>query len=164
PTRLALQADGKIIVTGGFVQVNGTEQRGLARLRPDGSVDTTFVAASDDVPESIDAVLVQPDGKVLLAGYFIDPTTMHGQLLRLLPNGTRDPSFVFASTLDRGISAITLQPNGRILASGYTWRTYYRSYGFVTRLLGDGSPDSTFGGVTGEVPVNGYDGEGVSTM
>jgi uncharacterized delta-60 repeat protein len=164
PTRLALQSDGKLVVTGGFAQVNGLERSGLARLLPDGSVDMAFVVATNDLPASIDAVLVQPDGKILITGYSLDTTILQGQLVRLLPSGRRDTNFHFSPTLDRGISAITLQPDGKILASGYYWESYYRSYGFIARLNGDGSPDSTFGGTAGEVGVNGYDGEGVSTM
>jgi uncharacterized delta-60 repeat protein len=164
PTRVALQSDGKIVVTGGFAQVNGTERRGLARLHPDGSVDFAFLVASKDLPQTIEAIQVQPEGKILVAGYTIDMVALHGHVVRLMPDGTRDTNFVFVTGPDRGISALALQADGKILAAGYNWESYYRQYGFIVRLNADGSQDLTFGGATGEVGVNGWDGEGVISM
>ena len=39
---VALQADGKILVAGNFGQCQGYARHGLARLNPDGSLDTAF--------------------------------------------------------------------------------------------------------------------------
>ena len=40
---IALQADGKLLVGGHFTAVGGQPRFGLARLLPDGSLDTAFV-------------------------------------------------------------------------------------------------------------------------
>jgi uncharacterized delta-60 repeat protein len=66
---IALQADGKILVGGEFTQFNGIPRSRIARLNPDGSVDTQF-----DPPGGADgqvwAVELQADGRVLLGGAF----------------------------------------------------------------------------------------------
>ncbi len=68
---IALQADGKILVGGGFGLVDGIERAGFARLNPDGSLDESF----DPVlffPEDrvVTAIEVQEDGQILLGGTF----------------------------------------------------------------------------------------------
>ncbi|WP_238542254.1 delta-60 repeat domain-containing protein, partial [Cecembia lonarensis] len=49
----AIQADGKIIIGGGFSQYNGVAINRIARLNPDGSLDTDFnpgTGANSTVP------------------------------------------------------------------------------------------------------------------
>src|SRR5688500_13238204 len=71
---LALQPGGKVIVAGIFSSVVGTNAAGLARLHPDGSVDTTFRPPqifSGFAP--VYAVALQDDGGLVVAGYFRTP-------------------------------------------------------------------------------------------
>jgi uncharacterized delta-60 repeat protein len=73
---LAVDADGKILVGGGFANFNGVLRRGLARLNPDGSpeADTMFnpgTGAQDGFSSGIvDTAQPQPDGKILISGRF----------------------------------------------------------------------------------------------
>jgi uncharacterized delta-60 repeat protein len=83
---IALQRNGKLIVGGGFIEFNGVPRQGIVLLNSDGSVDTNFVAGIDninvrpnlqDLPKPahsgtgiIDAVALQPDGRVLIGGIF----------------------------------------------------------------------------------------------
>jgi uncharacterized delta-60 repeat protein len=63
----ALQPAGKILVAGGrFDTFNGVPRRNIVRLNPDGSVDMTFVPGN--APGMAYGMILQPDGKVLLAG------------------------------------------------------------------------------------------------
>jgi uncharacterized delta-60 repeat protein len=66
---MALQRDGKILIGGGFDRVNGFIRNSLARLLPNGSLDSHFDpgAGADD---RIRAMALQPDGRVLIAGSF----------------------------------------------------------------------------------------------
>jgi uncharacterized delta-60 repeat protein len=69
---LAVQPDGKILVGGGFTMLGGggtgtTTRNFIARLHPDGSLDTTFNPGSTSF---VLALAVQPDGKILLGGQF----------------------------------------------------------------------------------------------
>jgi hypothetical protein len=66
---VALQPNGKILIAGVFDRVAGVPRKGLARLNPDGTLDAGFepLGAADG---GLWRVLVQPDGKVLVAGVF----------------------------------------------------------------------------------------------
>jgi uncharacterized delta-60 repeat protein len=164
PTRVVLQPDGKILVSGGFDHSETGAQPGLVRLLDNGSTDPTFQAASSDLPRTIEAIALQPDGKVLVAGYtFTEATnTWEGKFVRLLPNGVRDATF--APVLNRGVSAITLQSDGKILVAGYDWTGFYQRHGYVLRLEADGSPDATFAPGIGQFEILGYSNEGVMSM
>jgi uncharacterized delta-60 repeat protein len=89
PTEIALQPDGKLLV-GGFAITNnfhGSLFHGrLARLNPDGSVDTDFApSVSDPWIDAFRDILVQQDGKIVVV--------MESGVIRLNPDGTRDASF-----------------------------------------------------------------------
>jgi len=102
-----------------------------------------------------DAVAVQPDGKIVIAGYEESNTIV----VRLLPNGDLDPSFGVggkATTVipggESGAFAIALQPDGKIVAAG-SGKAFggINSDFFFARYNPDGSPDESFGGGTGHV-------------
>jgi RNA polymerase sigma factor (sigma-70 family) len=66
---------GKTILIGKFNRVNGIEQNDLARLNPDGSLDTTFQNGAGFEPVGnlsvkIGPAVLQPDGKILFGGSF----------------------------------------------------------------------------------------------
>jgi uncharacterized delta-60 repeat protein len=134
---IALTADGKIIVAFSLYRRGSAVESdfALVRLNSDGSLDTSFgtngmaiadVAASDNVKE----LLVQPDGKILLAGYAGTTNSATGvilqasvALLRFNADGTIDEGFKADPLPDdtRGFSlanALALQADGRILAAG----------------------------------------------
>lgn len=68
--RLALDADGKILVAGDFTLVNGIPRKYLARLNPDGSLDLSFNVDLHSWNSAVSAIAIQPDTKILLGGYF----------------------------------------------------------------------------------------------
>src|SRR5262249_28063719 len=98
---IAVQKDGKLVIGGSFSSVNGTPRAGLARLNADGSLDSAFDPGSGlDVGQSslpsgvVSAMVVQPDGKVLIAGSFSGVGGVnHAGIARLQPNGSVDTSF-----------------------------------------------------------------------
>jgi peptidase C25-like protein/beta-propeller uncharacterized protein DUF5122/uncharacterized protein DUF1573 len=63
-----VQADGKIILGGDFSMVNSTERNSIARLNPDGTLDTVFFPGAEG---EVRAVAVQAEGKVIIGGGFI---------------------------------------------------------------------------------------------
>src|SRR5687768_6657101 len=117
---IAVQPDGKLVITGSFRTVEGLVRPGLARLNADGSGDATFNPgpAANDV---FGHASLQPDGKVLVTGNF---TTANGLdrtgVARLNPDGSRDGSFnstigpIGASNSGR----IAVQPDGKVLVGG----------------------------------------------
>ena len=67
---LAIQPDGKVLVGGLFTDVNGTLRNRLARLNSDGSLDASLVSGFDNVFGFVNAMLLQPDGKLVIGGTF----------------------------------------------------------------------------------------------
>ena len=150
-----LQPDGKIVVGG----MTGTNvDMAVARLNRDGSLDATFDPGGPDGPgkwtfdhggnDYVQDLLVQPDGKIVLAGYGRSPKTDF-VVTRINPDGSPDGSFDGDGTsgadfgdFDQGFAA-ALQPDGKILVAG---RTYANFDVAIARFNSDGSLDDTFDG------------------
>lgn len=65
---MALQADGRILLAGGFNTLAGVTRNVLARLLPGGAVDTAFeTGIVGSVVNRGNFVTMQPDGRILLA-------------------------------------------------------------------------------------------------
>jgi uncharacterized delta-60 repeat protein len=97
------------------------------------------------------AVLVQPDGKILAAGSSSSETGRDFMLFRLLPDGSLDPDFnqngtvvTAVSPSDDEVLTLALQADGKIIAAGYSSNGKNRDFAIV-RYNSDGSPDSGFG-------------------
>ena len=91
---LLVQADGKILVGGNFTMLAGQTRYMIGRLNPDGTLDTAFnpgdgVSGGTHGP-IVNAMAIQPDGKILVAGSFSE---LAGQARancgRLNADGTR---------------------------------------------------------------------------
>jgi uncharacterized delta-60 repeat protein len=157
---IAIQADGYIVVAG-YAYVVTDDEFALVRYDPNGILDDSFGVAgmvtTDMCPGGIDRahdVVIQPDGKIVAAGYACRPG--HGDdfaLARYTTNGDLDPDFgvdhngkVFSDfffNTDR-INEVTLQLDGKIVAVGYA--TYNILYMALARYNADGSPDTNFSG------------------
>jgi uncharacterized delta-60 repeat protein len=90
-----------VVIGGSFEAVNGLPRKGLARLNADGSLDTSFdpgsglAAGPGSIPAgAVSVVIVQPDGKLLIAGSFsgVNGGTSAG-IARLEATGALDASF-----------------------------------------------------------------------
>lgn len=136
---LALQSDGKLLYGGRFVIVNGVVQRTIARSNSDGSLDPAFVS-SLNFGEIVDAIVLQPDGKVLLGGNFAfnGPT-----VIRLNSDGSVDPTFNHVDNIPGKATALALQPDGKVLVGG-TFGGVSTPMKGLMRLNSDGSVDQTF--------------------
>ena len=65
-TCLAVDGAGKILVGGQFTSVNGAPRKGLARLNPDGSLDSTF--DPDIADGGVNCIVVQTNGRLVIGG------------------------------------------------------------------------------------------------
>lgn len=148
---LALQPDGKIIAVGDFTAMNGVARNRIARLNADGSLDTSFDPGTG-ADGRIYAVLLQPDGKILVGGQFTQFNgTAREYLARLNADGSIDTSFVgpdFAMTSGWSVESLALQADGKLLVGG----SFYFSGGAtlkagLCRLAANGALDSTFDGI-----------------
>jgi uncharacterized delta-60 repeat protein len=142
---ILVQPDGKILIGGLFTQVQGVTRNGLARLHPDGSLDTSFVPpfpVAATLPTA-HAFVLQPDGKILVGGQGLNVGGIPYKIARLNPDGSLDPSFTLQE-MAGGIQAVALMADGRILIGGG-----FSNIGPVTartmaRLLPDGTLDPSF--------------------
>ncbi|MBS0657314.1 MAG: hypothetical protein JSR82_03585 [Verrucomicrobia bacterium] len=70
---VAAQADGSLLVAGGFTQINGAAPAALARVTATGATDASFdagVRTFFSLPPTVRSVHLQPDGRVLATGQF----------------------------------------------------------------------------------------------
>jgi uncharacterized delta-60 repeat protein len=143
---IAVQPDGKIIAAGFARFPNYELDFFLARYNPDGSLDTDFgnagqvVTAFDGVSEA-NAMALQPDGKIVLAGLADSPHTF--ALARYNPDGSLDTSFgIQGKVVTSGfsgssntINAIALQSDGNLIAAGYEFDSG-QSFTILARYIG----------------------------
>ena len=138
---LALQTNGQILIGGQFSTLGGVTRHQVARFDPSGDIDAGF-APSFAPDDSVWALAVQGDGRILVGGYLsgIGDTPIHG-LTRLLPGGERDPEFDVGDGTDGWVAALALLPDGRILVGGDFERFGGVERAGLVRLWPDGRVD-----------------------
>ncbi len=132
-----IQPDGKIILAG--ETFNGTKTNiAVVRYNPDGTLDNTFDgdgrvvtqigSSGTDLARS---VIVQPDGKIVVAGNSFNGSNSDIVVVRYESNGSLDAAFDGNSGVGNGIVTtaigpgndlgytVALQPDGKIVVSGY---------------------------------------------
>lgn len=160
---MAVQADGKWILVGS-TGYTGARDVLVARLLPDGTPDATFgtrgVVVSDICggDDYVDAVTLQADGRIVVAGGAISGTntcagTKYQSLLlaRYTPAGVLDTTFggtgVRTFQLSTGVAtlhAVTLDASERIIGAGTVENDGLDMV--VIRLTALGALDTTFSG------------------
>ena len=157
---IAIQPDGRIVVGGR----NGTRWLVL-RFTSNGRLDTTFNGTGQSAPTSfeifrgasVSGVALQPDGKIVAAGWVYNGTGNFGPIdvavVRYNPDGTIDTSF--NSTGETGLhiddltsvtgTGVAIQLNGKIVVP--------TEQGDLIRFNANGGLDTTFGG-TGRVSAS----------
>ena len=116
---IALQPDGKVLIGGEFASYNRTTRRRIARLNADGSLDASFNPGSG-ANGSVYSIALQPDGKVLIGGYFTSYNgTSRNRIARLNADGSLDASFNPGTGASSTVYPIALQPDGKVLIGGY---------------------------------------------
>jgi uncharacterized delta-60 repeat protein len=137
-----VQPDGKILFGGHFTEVNGFAASGLARLNPNGTIDSTFTPPDFfngfGIGREIKAIAIQSDGKILVGGDFFGADNVFKlSLMRLNADGSIDTSFnnynLAAGSI---VFDIEVQPDNKILVGGLVCGIF--------RLNSDGSFDNAF--------------------
>jgi uncharacterized delta-60 repeat protein len=139
------QPDGKVVVTGPFDKVDGTNRSGIARLNINGSLDTGFDSGSlFGNPNLVDVPTLQPDGKILVCGTFSYgvPTT-HSGIARLNLDGSLDAGFDPGSGVTSGCVA-AVRPDGKIIIGGMFQSFNGTNINYLARLNTNGSLDTSF--------------------
>lgn len=157
---MAVQPDGKLVICGSKKDDSHLAMA-LWRLNSNGTADATFGNAGEQVIAlSNDAtccsILIQPDGKMLIAGHDGSFKTGNAALViaRINMDGRLDTSFsrngIFTRKLyqkNLACRKLLLQPDGNIIAAGQMTTTDYRlpaSEFFALRIHGNGMIDSSF--------------------
>jgi uncharacterized delta-60 repeat protein len=143
---LALQSDGKILIGGDFLTYGDTSMNYIARANSDGSVDLAFnIGTGPTTNAVIDASVVQPDGKIIIAGNFTDYNgTVKNRIVRLNTNGTIDATFNIGTGANNNIISLALQSDGKVIIGG-SFTTYNgTARARLARLTATGGLDATF--------------------
>jgi hypothetical protein len=175
---IAVQSDGHIVVVGSTT-VDKSKNIAVARMNPDGSLDTTFAQANDGSPDGVfnlslsdgddvaNNVALGSDGTIVVVGTSSGADGTNVAVARLSADGSLDKSFgkdgadgtpegVVGVSLGKGDdqgSAIAVEPGGQIVVSGTTTSVGGGSSNvFVARMLADGSLDPAFGTAKDETP------------
>ena len=147
-----IDSNGKIIVSGGFTYYGSGQCPKTARLNANGTIDTSF--HGNVIPDGfINKVLLLPDGKIFIAGWFslFSGNTVNDMAV-LNTDSSLSPSFSagvgVSGTITGGVSGIVydaaLQPNGKILIVGNFTNYNGTIQNYIARIDQDGSLDTSF--------------------
>lgn len=142
PTTMAIQADGKILLGGYFLDGDTGTLVGVQRLDSDGSMDADFVQL--EVSAEVKAVAVEADGKILIGGSFVEVDGQSRHHLALLnADGSLDGGFADPN-LDADVWAIALQPDGSAIAVGDFQNVGASPRSYAARFTMTGGLDTSF--------------------
>jgi uncharacterized delta-60 repeat protein len=144
---LAVQQDGRIVVGGWFDRAGGMVRYGLARFHPDGSLDVGFAPRlwRDSGWPVVNAILVQPDGNVIIGGSFNRINDVQrNALARLRSDGELDETFDAAAHVYSVVNALAFDAAGDILVGGENLQLAGANAQALARVNASGSLDSTF--------------------
>jgi uncharacterized delta-60 repeat protein len=158
---LAVQADGKLVAAG-YSQNGTNDDFAVVRYNTNGSLDSTFngtgkvttpIGTSTDVAR---ALAVQPDGKLVAAGYSHNGSNDDFAVVRYNTDGTLDTTFNGTGKVTTPIGsfggdarALAVQADGKLVAAGGSYNGSNFDFA-VVRYNTNGSLDTTFNG-TGKV-------------
>jgi uncharacterized delta-60 repeat protein len=106
---VSLQADGKIIIGGGFNTFDGVPRKGLARLNADGSLDTSFDVGVGIDMDRVATTLVLEDGDILIGGGFTSYAGVPRNFIALVQGGGGGTAII--SSLAAPQQALRAYPN-----------------------------------------------------
>ena len=159
---VAIQSDGKIVVTG-IAGVGCCNEIRVVRYNADGSFDSSFgsggvVSTLVQAAAATEDLVIQSDGKIVVVGHSQNVSSPSSLLVvRYNSDGSLDNTFdgdgVFLSQQDSLGKAVALQADGKIVAVGLTGAGDF----LIERLNTDGSPDSGFG--TGGIVITDINGD-----
>lgn len=157
---VGIQPDGKLVVGGYAAHSQTANDFVIARLNTNGTLDTTFdtdgiVGLGAAGNELLSDLVVQSDGKVMAAGYYLENSGQTGvSVVRLLPTGQLDNTFdgdgIWGTPSDSFVfnPRLAVQSNGKVLIGGDVRLDGSPTNDFfVIRLLSNGVIDTSFNGV-----------------
>lgn len=163
-TALGIQSDGKILVAGSFDTCCGSpvlyySNIILMRYNTDGGLDSSFgsggkvTTAIGNVHNFATALGIQPDGRIVVAGYYANHSgPWEIALVRYNIDGSFDSSFGTSGKVTTSLgasgyshaTALSIQSDGRLVVAGYYFNGSNHDFALV-RYNADGSLDTSFG-------------------
>ncbi len=140
---MAEQPDGKLVIGGRFQSVGGLPRANLARVLPNGKLDTAFLVGSGCNGEVV-ALDVMKNGNILVGGKFTsyNGTACTGGLIMLKPDGS--VAKVPLQPVTPTVASVCALPSGKIMVGG----SFAQMNGYpirnLCRLNADGSFDTLF--------------------
>lgn len=129
------QNDGKIIVSGHSINPSSPFRQEVVRLNLDGTYDSTFNPGGAGANEKVESVVLQQDGKFIIAGYFNTYNGIScGHIVRLNADGTFDRTL---ATVDNWVWTIVLQTDQRIVFCGGFATVNGEARSGIARLVND---------------------------
>jgi uncharacterized delta-60 repeat protein len=159
--RAVVLPNGGAILAGSFLKLPNGASRTVVRIKPDGTVDPNFdcMEASN---RSIEAMAVQPDGKVIIGGSvasFAGNDTF--TVFRLNADGTFDTSFDVGGGANLSVDSIDVEDDGRIVVGGSFTKFNGQTVSGIVRLRGD-PPPSVVPAVPGTISVTSHSATAIS--
>src|SRR6185369_3777211 len=154
---LVQQPDGKLVAAG-TAAVSFLNDFALARYNANGTLDTSFgtggkVTMNLTSADAVNALLLQPDGKLVTVGSSLDTSVSISQfvLTRYTAAGTVDAGFGSSGTIRTSVGtgnsfayAAALQPDGKVVAAGTSRNGTTDDFALV-RYTANGALDTSFG-------------------
>jgi uncharacterized delta-60 repeat protein len=145
---MEILGDGKMLIVGHFTIINGVTRSRMARLYPDGSVDTSFDANWLGA-NGITSMKLLPDGKILVAGNLVfDGMSGIPRVRRLNPDGSPDTTQTTYPSVGNTagftiINKVDQMPDGKILVCGDFNRANGNTRNNIARYNSNGTFDSS---------------------
>jgi uncharacterized delta-60 repeat protein len=138
-----VQADGKVLIAGGFNAFDGTARNAIARLNANGSLDMTFAPGGANAV--IRAVALQANDRIIIGGHFTSYDGIgRNRIARLMTDGALDPSFDPGTGADDTIQTVAVQADGSVLIGG-SFTTYGgTARSRIARISQTGALDASF--------------------
>lgn len=116
---MAVQADGKLIFGGNFSQFNAvTTAKGLVRVNPDATLDTSFTSPANSIIAA--SIAVDANGRIYVAGGVGTAfgTSTPRAIVRLKADGTLDPTFDLPLAPTGFDNEVAISPAGKVFLYG----------------------------------------------
>jgi uncharacterized delta-60 repeat protein len=155
-TSVAIAPDGKIMLGGLFTTINWVSRPKIARLNPDGSLDTIFNAGTPGPNNAVHDMAFLAGGKILISGPFGNISGVPARnIVRLNSDGSIDPTFSVGAGPGglqlTTIGSMAVQTDGKIVVGGTFLNFNGVPRSCLARINADGSLDSSFAPMTQNV-------------